>query len=314
MPKHPAALTFISPLFLPSTAAAEATWADLFPLMGNVILFGLPIEIAQFCYGLWPLMVGLAALSWIVRALIIKMGWGARLNGGSGTRGGLQHYIVHPWGITALAGIMVIVAMVASVTLKPEHLRNKRFSISKLGQAFTPAPKPEPPRPVIPLARADGSPWPAVATEFTDTATRSAEYAGPYALEIENREGKGGVYAKLCESDAPGCIVIRTMFIPGGSSITLNALAGRSYRLHYRLVDDERKAAQSRSFSLPGKTSFYSAPSGAGAVPKKPVVGNGSFEYGNDKVAALIKLPGSTASMEFNPANAMFRLIRAEEF
>ncbi len=314
MPKHTATLTFTGALWLPSIAAAEATWADLFPLMGNVILFGLPIEIAQFCYNLWPLMVGFAALSWIIRALIIKTGWGARFIDGAGSRGGLQGYILHPWGITALAGIMVIVAMVASVTLKPEHLRNKRFSISKLGQVFTPVPKPEPAKPVTPFALSDGRPWPKVATEFTVTAAPAAGYAGQYALEIENKEGNVGVYARLCDSDAPACIVIRTMFIPAGSSITLNALAGRSYRLQYRLVDDERKAAQSRSFSLPGKTSFYSAPSGAGAVPKKPVVGNGSFEYGNDKVAALIKLPGSTASMEFNPANAMFRLIRAEDF
>jgi hypothetical protein len=314
MARLAATLFLICTLCLPSLAAAEASWADLFPLMGNVILFGLPIEIAQFCYHLWPLMVGFAALSWIIRGVIIKMGWGARHGDGSESRGGLQGYILHPWGITVLAGIMVIVAMVASVTLKPEHLRNKRFSISKVGQAFTPATKPEPPRPLIPFLLDGGRPWPAVATEFPHTVTSSAEYAGKYAVEIENKEGKGGVYAKLCDNDAVGCLAIRTMFIPGGSSITLNALAGRSYRLHYRLVDDQTKAAQSRSFSLPGKTSFYSAPSGAGAVPKKPVVGNGSFEYGNDKVAALIKLPGSTASMEFNPVNAMFRLIRAEDF
>lgn len=314
MPRLATTLLLICALYLPSLAAAEAGWADLFPLIGNVILFGLPIEIAQFCYHLWPLMVGFAALSWIIRALIIKMGWSARLGDGSVSRGGLQGYILHPWGITALAGIMVIVAMVASVTLKPEQLRNKRFSISKLGQAFTPAPKPEPSPPVIPFVLSGGRPWPAVATEFTDAPSPSADYAGKYALEIENKEGAGGVYAKLCDSDAQGCLVIRTMFIPKGASITLNALAGRSYRLQYRLVDDQTKAAQSRAFSLPGKTSFYSAPSGAGAVPKKPAVGNGSFEYGNDQQAALIKLPGSTASMEFNPANAMFRLIRAEDF
>lgn len=312
--KRAATLVLIGAMGLPVPAAAEAGWADLFPLLGKVILFGLPIEIAQFCYNLWPLMVGFAALSWIVRALTIKMGWSARLGDGSGSRGGLQGYILHPWGITALAGIMVIVAMVASVTLKPEHLRNKRFSISNLGQAFVPAPKPEPPPPVIPFVRAGGSPWPAGATEFPDSGSASAEYAGKYALEIENKAGAGGVYAKLCDSESPRCLDIRTMFLPGGSSITLKALAGRGYRLHYRLVDDETKAAQSRAFSPPGKSSFYSAPSGAGAVPKNPGVGNGSFEYGNDQQAALIKLPGSMVSMEFNPANAMFRLIRAEDF
>lgn len=314
--KRTATLVLICAMGLPAPAAAEAGWVDLFPLLGKVVLFGLPIEIAQFCYSLWPLMVGLAALSWIIRGLIIKMGWGARLTDGrgSGSRGGLQGYILHPWGITALAGIMVLVAMVASVTLKPEHLQNKRFALNRLGQVFSPVPKPEPSQPVIPFALADGRPWPAVATEFPAADSPSAEYAGQYALEIENKVGGGGVYAKLCDSDIPGCPAIRTMFIPGGSSITLKALAGRSYRLHYRLVDDERKAAQSRGFSLPGKASFYSAPSGAGAVPKKPVVGNGSFEYGNDQQAALIKLPGSTASMEFNPSNAMFRLIQAEDF
>lgn len=104
------------------------------------------------------------------------------------------------------------------------------------------------------------------------------------------------------------------MFIPRGSSITINALAGGPYRLYYRLVDDVTKAAQSRPFSLPGKAPYYSAPSGAGVVPKTPVVGNGTFEHGSAQQAALIKLPLSMVSMEFNPVNALFRLIRAAAF
>ena len=73
MPPRPAALLLTCALWQSAPANAEANWADLFPLMGNVILFGLPIEIAQFCYHVWPLMAGLAALSWIIRALIIRM-------------------------------------------------------------------------------------------------------------------------------------------------------------------------------------------------------------------------------------------------
>ena len=143
---------------------------------------------------------------------------------------------------------------------------------------------------------------------------RSAEFAGPYGLEIENNVSQGGVYAKLCDSEALDCPAIRTMFIPKGGSITLKELAGTSYRLHYRLVDDVSKVGRSRNFTLPGKESYYSAPSGASAVPKEPTVGNGTFLHGDANLAAQIKLPLSMVSMEFNPQNALFKLIQAKEF
>jgi len=313
-----AILIWFCTMALPLTAAAEGQWIDLFPLVGKSILLGLPLEIAQFCYNLWPLMVGLAVLSWAIRGFLIRKGWAARVDAGLGwgsRSAGLLGIVLRPWLITSLAVFVVLVAMVARVALKPEQLQSKRFSLSRLGQAFVPLPKPEPRRPVIPFALADGRAWPKVATEFNETGSQSAEYAGQYALEIENGTYQGGVFAKLCDdSEAPGCPAIRTMFIPRGSSITVKALAGGSYRLYYRLVDDVSKAAQSRPFSLPGKTSFYSVYSGAGVVPKTPVVGNGTFEHGSDQQAALIKLPLSTVSMEFNPKNALFKLIQAEAF
>ena len=316
MAKRAATLTLICVLGLPATAAAEGQWIDLFPILGLAILYGLPLEIAQFSYNLWPLMVGLAVLAWIIRGFIISRGWDARIDDGlSWGSAGLLGILLRPWIITGLAIFTLVVAIVASFAVKPELLQNKRFSLSRLGQAFVPLPKPEPRRPVIPLTPVDGRAWPKVATEFNEADTRSAEYAGPYALEIENGIYQGGVYAKLCDdSEARGCPAIRMMFIPRGSSITVKALAGSSYRLYYRLVDDVTKAAQSRPFSLPGKTSYYSVQSGAGVVPKTPGVGNGTFEHGSDQQAALIKLPLSMVSMEFNPKNALFKLIQAEEF
>lgn len=317
MAKPAATLGLIGTLCLPVPAAAEATWADLFVIMPKVILAGLPIEIAQFCYNLWPLMVGLAVLSWVIRGVLVHKGWAARIDDGLGWGSksiGLLGIILRPWLITGLAIFTLLVAIVASFTLKPEHLQSKRFSLSRLGQAFMPMPKPEKSRPVIPFALADGRAWPKVATEFDEAGSRAADHAGQYALEIENSVYQSGVYAKLCDSEALDCPAIRTMFIPKGASLTLKALAGGSYRLHYRPVDDASKAARSRSFSLPGKTSFYSAPSGAGVVSKLPSVGHGSFEYGNEQQAALIKLPLSMVSMEFNPVNAMFKLIQAKEF
>lgn len=318
MRKHAAALILICAIGLPVTAAAEGQWIDLFPMMGMAILYGLPLEIAQFCYKLWPVMVGLAVLAWVIRGFIVRMGLAARIDDalGWGSKStGVLGIILRPWLITGLAIFSLVVAVIASFAVKPELLQNKQFSMSRLGQAFVPVPKPEPQRPVIPLMLPDGRAWPKVATEFNETGSRSAEYAGPYALEIENGVYQGGVYVKLCDdSEASRCPAIRTMFIPKGSSITVKALAGSSYRLYYRLVDDVTKAAQSRPFSLPGKASFYSTYSGAGVVPKTPVVGNGTFEYGSVQQAALIKLPSSMVSMEFNPKNALFKLIRAEAF
>lgn len=304
-------------LSLPVTAAAEGQWIDLFPLLGKSILYGVPLEIAQFCYNLWPLMVGLALLSWVIRAALVRKGWAEHTDDGLGrgsTSGGLLGILLRPWLITTLAVIAVLIAMVARVTLKPQLLQNKRFSLSSLGQVFVPVPKPEPPRPVMPLVRADGHAWPKVATEFIEAGAPPAEYAGPYALEIENGVYQGGVYAKLCDSEVPACPAIRTMYIPKGTSITLKALAGGSYRLNYRLADDVTKAAQSRPFSLPGKTAYYGVQSGAGPVGKTPDVGYGSFEHGSEQQPALIKLPLSMAPLAFNSVEAMFRLIRAEAF
>jgi hypothetical protein len=34
-------------------AAAEATWADLFPALSQVALLGVPHLVAEVCYGLW---------------------------------------------------------------------------------------------------------------------------------------------------------------------------------------------------------------------------------------------------------------------
>lgn len=315
MAKRIATPALICTMGLPATAAAEATWADLFPLMGKVILLGLPLEIAQFSYHLWPLMVALAVLAWIIRGVIVSRGWDARIDDGlSWGSAGLLGILLRPWLITGLAIFTLVVAIVASLAVKPELLQNKRFSLVRLGQAFLPMAKPEPSRPVIPFTLPDGRPWPKVATEFHEQGSPSAEHAGPYAFEIENNVYQGGVYAKLCDSERLDCPPIRAAFIPKGGSITLKALAGSSYRLHYRLVDDVSKVGRSRGFTLPGKESYYSAPSGAGVVQKEPTVGNGTFLHGDANLAAQIKLPLSMVSMEYNPKHALFKLIQPKEF
>ena len=71
-----ATLILICAMGLPVTAAAEGQWIDLFPMLGLAILYGLPLEIAQFCYNLWPLMVGLAVLAWVIRGFIVSRGVG----------------------------------------------------------------------------------------------------------------------------------------------------------------------------------------------------------------------------------------------
>ena len=293
----------------PTPAAAEASWADLFLLIPQVIIYGLPLEIAQFCYHLWPLMVGFAILSWALNALLNRQGWLA----GNSHR---MPLLLRPVFSTSLAVFAVLVAIVASVTVDKTLLKNKRFELSRLVKAFSPTPRvPVVHIPIVPVVSPDGRPWPKMATEFSDTGPGAAEYAGVYALEIENKvAGGSAVYAKLCAGEPDDCQVIRTMFIPKDASITIKGLAARSYQLYFRPVGDERLAARSRRFDLPGKVSFHSAYSGAGAVPKTPQVGNGSFESGDKNLAALIKLPGSMGSMEFNPANALFKRIRVEEF
>lgn len=49
----------------PAVAAAEATWADLFPALSQVALLGVPHLVAEVCYGLWwlPSLGDVAAAS-----------------------------------------------------------------------------------------------------------------------------------------------------------------------------------------------------------------------------------------------------------
>lgn len=293
----------------PTPAAAEASWADLILLIPKLILYGLPLEIAQFCYHLWPLMVGFAVLSWACNGLVNRQ---SRLTGNSNR----LPLLFRPVFSTSLAVFVVVVAMVASITVDKAILKSKRFEMSSLVKAFSPMPHaPVIHASIVPVVSPDGRPWPKVATEFNDTGLGAAEYAGEYALEIENKvAGGSAVYAKLCAGEPDDCQVIRTMFIPKDASITISGLAARSYQLYFRPVGDERLAARSRRFDLPGKVSFYSAYSGAGAASKTPQVGNGSFERGDKNQPALIKLPGSMERMEFNPTNALFKRIRGEEF
>lgn len=305
-------LTLICALALPATAAAEANWGDLFPLLGKVILLAPFFEIARFSYNLWPLMLGLAVLVWLVRGLVIMMGWSDRIDEGigSGSLTGLLGYLLRPWLITTLAMVTVLVGVVAGMVIKPEYLQYQRTSWWRPWQMLQPAPKPVGnARPTVPFTLADGRAWPKAATEFTQAGSWSAEYLGKYALEVDNRSGESDVYVKLCAIEVPGCPPVRSMFIPKGASLTVKTLAGGYYRLHYRVIDDAGRLARSRNFKLPGATA---APHGE--EPKHRDADQGSFEHGNEQQAALIRLPVSWISVESNPAGAMFNRIRPEDF
>jgi len=294
---RPATWVVSGVLCLPASASADANWGDLLPLLVKVTLLGLPLEIAQFCDGLWALVVGLAVLSWLV-------GW----------RWGLDLY---PRSLTTLAGFMVFVAVVARLMLPPGAMEHHRFSLDRafwdsvfgyMWREFT-LPLRLPPRPAEqdkPFKLAGMRQWPEVATEFTDAVSRSAQYAGTHALEVDNRLGTGGVYARLCDGDLPACLPIRTMFIPRGASITIGKLAGRSHRLQYRSVKSPDLAAGSRPFTLPGRSPFISAPYGDNPA------GDGSFDNGDERVAALIRLPRNVPS--FSEKGQMFQRIRVEDF
>ncbi len=319
--RQAATLLLIGMLWLPAPAAAEASWGDLFPLLGKVALLGVPLLIVQVCHGLWPLMVGLAALSWAIRAVVIRMGWDVRPDVDDDRRRTLLFLLLRPQVVTALAVVMVVVAAVASVTLDPAHLRDNRYSVQRLWRVFSPVPRPPPREPVVPFTLPEIRRWPTVPTEFAPAAALPAEYAGTYALEIENRAGEGAVYARLCDAELPRCLAVRTMFIPKGASITLNALASRAYRLHYRPVADQRYAGTSVRFELPGTRSLYGVSAGKGDPRDNPYLSRGSFEYGDERQAALLRLPrsavtlqGSNVPLGSGAIREVFLRLRPEEF
>jgi len=240
---HVAACAIASTLSFP--VLAEATWADLFPLLGKVIVLGLPIEIAQFCIGLWPWTLGLTLLSWAI--------WWWRSRAG---RSEIQDkeissvfdFVLRPRLITGLTALMILIALLAPFFIKKELLANNRFNLNP-SKFQTSTHQNPPPKPFV---SPDGKPWPKFAVELDGG---HAEHSGQTTtLVILNKNGEAGAYIKLCRGEEMPCQEVRRMFIPNLSAIRLKGVAAGSYYLHYRPVDNIDEAGESKVFSVADMT------------------------------------------------------------
>ena len=133
---------------------------------------------------------------------------------------------------------------------------------------------------MVPFTLPEVRRWPAVATEFAPAAALPAEYAGTHVLEIENRANAG----QPCLSPA----------LPAGC----RPAPGR----------DEQP------FRTPGSRSLYGMPAGKGNPRDNPYLSAGSFEYGVERRAALLRLPWSTLALQGVSTRDVFLRIRPDEF
>jgi hypothetical protein len=90
--------------------------------------------------------------------------------------------------------------------------------------------------------------------------------------------------------------------------------ASRAYCLHYRPVADQHQAGTSSRFELPGTRSLYDMPAGKGDPRDNPYLRAGSFEYGDERRAALLRLPWSTLALQGVSTRKVFLRIHPDEF
>ena len=231
-------------LVAPLPAMAEATWADLFPFLGKAILLGLPIELAQFCIGLWPWFLGLTLICWGLRWRRAKAGKSSSQTDYSSF---LRNLIFRPEFLTGLTALMILVALVAPHFIEKEHLAKNRFALQLPTQPNQPTPGQRKPPPLT-FAAPDGQAWPFSATEFN---TVGAKRSGNLALEVLNLAGEADVFITLCRGETRTCDVVRQLFIPHMSSLRVTGLSPGSYHLRYRPINHANKAGATKAFYLP---------------------------------------------------------------
>jgi hypothetical protein len=133
---------------------------------------------------------------------------------------------------------------------------------------------------VVPFTLPEVRRWPAVATEFAPAAP-----------------SRPSTPARTCWRSRTG-----------------RARASRADRLHYRPVADQHQAGTIIRFELPGTRSLYGMPPGKGDPRDNPYLRAGSFEYGDERRAALLRLPWSTLALQGVSTREVFLRIRPDEF
>lgn len=86
----------------------------------------------------------------------------------------------------------------------------------------------------------NGKPWPASAGYLKGMLVRAS--GGLSKLTIDNTNGGSDVYVKLCNYSPEKCDGLRHVFIPQGSSFTMNSVALGTYDIRYRSLKSGQMA------------------------------------------------------------------------
>jgi len=116
---------------------------------------------------------------------------------------------------------------------------------SPLPPARQPKPKPDDPWAVVseePVTRwsPSGKPWPSAASYLRGLPQRAT--GGLSKLTIDNTDGGSNVYVKLCRASSTQCDGLRHVYIPRGSSFSINGIAPGTYDVRYRDLNSGRIA------------------------------------------------------------------------
>jgi len=130
---------------------------------------------------------------------------------------------------------------------KAEPLRFVPFDgqLDSLPPARQPKPKADDPwAPVSeePVTRwsPSGKPWPSAASYLRGLPQRAT--GGLSKLTIDNTDGGSNVYVKLCRASSTQCDGLRHVYIPRGSSFSINGIAPGTYDVRYRDLNSGRIA------------------------------------------------------------------------
>lgn len=92
-----------------------------------------------------------------------------------------------------------------------------------------------------------GKPWPSAASYLRGLPQRAT--GGLSKLTIDNTDGGSNVYVKLCRASSTQCDGLRHVYIPRGSSFSINGIAPGTYDVRYRDLNSGR-IAKSEPMSL----------------------------------------------------------------
>lgn len=240
----------------PVPAMAEATWADLFPLMVNLMPMGLFVELYEFASSAFKWLLVLTLLSWL--------GWWVKPPVAEPHRGEPQRHkrlgashigqiIRNPFLMSGLTLVALVMIGVGNATIRPEYLSKRPPAgsfMSDMKALFSFGASGVPEVKKVKLQSPDGQAWP---QQSGYLKLPQSPPGGTGSVKLSVTLNGDSAYFKLCPynetfSSCPG---LRHAVVLRGSSFDMDGLAPGSYRLFFVLVNDADMVGMSRPIVVP---------------------------------------------------------------